>query len=116
VVIARCRGLWILGLWALLFAPAASITGDGGGQALSAAVLAPTLSAAELPVLEHRDEADPAAEDQRPERLTAVVAVWLAWLAAVTMVMAQRHASAVPRRPRLHLSWRWRPPPLLSTT
>jgi uncharacterized protein (TIGR03382 family) len=108
------RGLWVLGILALLFAPARwAEAGHDGRDALTigASVLAPTFSSAELPRVEHvhGDDAHPDTRGQSAEPTTAFLVVALV---AVAAGLARRHSAVVDRDSVLAAPWRWRGPPL----
>lgn len=108
------RGLWVLGILALLFAPAKWAEADHDDRTLGAAVLAPSFSSAELPRVENL-RADDAVPDARGRSAPQPVSVLLLiGFLAVTAVLVQRRPALVDRDSVLAAPWRWRGPPLPS--
>ena len=108
------RGLWVLGILALLFAPAKWAEADHDDRTLGAAVLAPSFSSAELPRVDNL-RADDSLPETRGRSAPQPVSVFLLiGFVAVTAVVVLRRPALVDRDSVLAAPWRWRGPPLLS--
>jgi hypothetical protein len=103
----------VLGILALLFAPAKWAEADHDDRTLGAAVLAPSFSSAELPRVENLRADDPL-PDARGRSAPQPVSFLLIGFVAVTAVLVQRRPALVDRDSVLAAPWRWRGPPLPS--
>lgn len=106
---ARRRWLWVVGLLALVFAPAQRAAADDHHASLGAAILAPTLSSAELPrVDDGRVEVRPDLPARVPWPTPVVGVAVLLLMAALT---CERPATRSPNPIHLTGESRWRGPP-----
>jgi hypothetical protein len=115
--VSACRrGLWVLGILTLLFAPArwAESGPDGDdGRTIGAAALAPSFSSSELPRVEPVHAADPRPDDAGRTAPQPTPVLLLVGVGAVATGLLRRRSPVVDRASVLAAAWRWRGPPLL---
>lgn len=108
------RGLWVLGILALLFAPAKWAEADHDDRTLGAAVLAPSFSSAELPRVENLRADDPLPDARGRSAPQPVQVLLLIGLVAGIADLLRRRPALEDRDSVLAAPWRWRGPPLPS--